>query len=80
MFAVAKVFNRDYGANRVGPVYDRWDRASQAVITHAQYISRHLECPRAPGPAVVEGAFHLGPVYWIVHYAIDGVQLMDYWR
>lgn len=77
---VARVFNADYGANRDGAVYDRWDGAARAVIARAEYIRRHAECPTAPGPAVVESASPAGGGYWQVRYAIGGTQLVDYWH
>lgn len=80
LIAVARRFNEDYSANKDGAVYDRWDPRSKAVITRAAYVRRHQECPTAPGAAVVEGASRAGDGYWIVRYAIDGVQLADYWR
>ncbi len=76
---VATVFNRDYADNRDGPVYDRWDRASQAVITRKSYLLRHRDCPTSPGAAVVESAAPGPHGYWLVRYSIDGVQFVDYW-
>ncbi len=77
---VARAFNRDYQENRDGPVYDRWDRASRAIISRRAYVRRHRECPSAPGPAVVEGASPAAHGYWIVRYEIGGVALTDYWH
>src|ERR1022692_976403 len=45
---IAQVFNDDYDRNNDGPVWDRWDARSQAVITRAEYIRRHRECATAP--------------------------------
>ncbi|MHB1987788.1 MAG: hypothetical protein ACYCSF_07370 [Acidimicrobiales bacterium] len=80
LLAIAVRFNEDYAANKDGPVYDRWDTASQAVITRASYLRRHLECPTSPGPAVVERATASAGGYWKVDYSIGGVQLVDYWH
>ncbi len=77
---VARAFNRDYQENRDGLVYDRWDRASQAIISRRDYVRRHRECPTAPGPATVEGARARAHGYWIVGYEIGGVALTDYWH
>ena len=80
LLRVARAFNQNYGANRDGPVYDRWDRASQAIISRSAYVRRHVACPTASGPAVVEGASAIAHGYWIVRYEIDGVALTDYWH
>ena len=38
LIRIAQVFNTDYGNNIDGPVWDRWDARSQAVISRADYI------------------------------------------
>jgi hypothetical protein len=77
---VAQVFNDNYDRNNDGPVYDRWDARSQAVISRAEYIRRHVECPTAPQvPAHVENAAPGPGGAWLVHYEIGGQQLTDYW-
>jgi hypothetical protein len=77
---IAQVFNNDYDRNNDGPVYDRWDARSQAVISRAEYIRRHTECPTAPQvPAHVEDATRGTGGAWLVHYEIGGQQLTDYW-
>jgi hypothetical protein len=54
---IAQVFNNNYDDNHDGPVWDRWDARSQAVISRAEYIRRHAECATNPqGPAHVESA------------------------
>lgn len=78
--AVAIRFNDNYAHNRDGLVYDRWDAASRAIISRAAYVRRHHECPSAPGAAVVETVSRGSSGYWLVRYAIDGVQLVDYWH
>lgn len=79
--AVAQVFNDDYGRNDDGPVYDRWDAASQAIITRSEYVRRHQECPTAPqGQARVESATPGADGMWLVRYEIDGSQFTDYWH
>jgi len=78
--AVAIRFNDNYAHDRDGLVYDRWDAASRAIITRRAYLRRHQECPSAPGSAVVEDVSRASRGYWLVHYAIDGVQLVDYWH
>ena len=78
--AVAQTFNDNYGKNNDGPVYDRWDVRSQAVITRSDYIHRHAVCPTAPTqPAHVEGAVQGPGGEWLVRYEISGLQFTDYW-
>ena len=77
---IAQVFNDDYDRNNDGPVWDRWDARSQAVITRAEYIRRHRECATAPqGPAHVTSAVPGPHGAWLVRYEISGQQLTDYW-
>jgi hypothetical protein len=77
---IAQVFNTDFGRNNDGPVYDRWDARSQAVISRAEYIRRHAECATAPqAPAHVEGAAPGPGGAWLVRYEIGGQQFTDYW-
>lgn len=80
LLRIAVQFNNNYSANRDGLVYDRWDATSRAVISRAQYVKRHVECPTAPGHAVVEDASRAGGGYWRVRYSISGSQLTDYWH
>jgi hypothetical protein len=76
----AQVFNNDYDNNNDGPAWDRWDARSQAVISRAEYIRRHAECPAAPqGPAYVESATPGPHGAWLVRYEIGGLQFTDYW-
>jgi hypothetical protein len=80
LIRIAQVFNTDYDHNNDGPVYDRWDARSQAVISRAEYIRRHIECSTAPqAPAQVESAAPGPRGAWLVHYEIAGQQLTDYW-
>src|SRR5438876_11956749 len=37
LIRIAQVFNNDFGNNIDGPVWDRWDARSQAVISRADY-------------------------------------------
>ncbi len=76
---IAQTFNNNYDRNDDGPVYDRWDARSQAIITRAEYIRRHAECATAPQSAHVEDAIAGPRGTWLVHYEIDGQQLTDYW-
>jgi hypothetical protein len=77
---IAQVFNTDFGRNDDGPVYDRWDARSQAVISRAEYIRRHAECATAPqAPAHVESAVPGPHGAWLVRYEIGGQQFTDYW-
>jgi hypothetical protein len=81
LLKIATVFNRDYDSGDYGPVYARWDARSQAIITRADYIQRHHDCPGAPSaPSVTESVNPGGPRgTWLVHYEIGGQQLTDYW-
>jgi hypothetical protein len=57
LLKIATTFNDDYDNGDYGPVYARWDTRSQAVITRAQYIERHKDCPGAPHtPSLTESA------------------------
>ena len=80
LVAIAQRFNNSYDSNDDGPVWDRWDARSQAVISRAAYIRRHAECATAPqGPAHVEGARRGPRGAWLVRYEIGGQQFTDYW-
>lgn len=79
LLRIAAVFNDDYDSGVYGPVYDRWDARSQAIISRAEYIRRHEECPSAPVTARVEGVSRGGGGAWLVAYEISGVHLIDYW-
>ena len=79
LLGIARRFNDDYAANRVGAVYDRWDARSRAIIGRAEYVRRHRECHTNPGRATVEGATRAGR-WWLVRYSISGTILTDYWR
>jgi hypothetical protein len=77
---VAIAFNNEYDSGDYGPVYARWDARSQAVISRAQYIQRHKDCPSAPhATAVVESAVPGPHGSWLVDYSIGGQRLTDYW-
>jgi hypothetical protein len=76
---IATVFNNDYDSGVYGPVWDRWDARSQAVISRADYIRRHTACPDSPQSVTVEGASPGPGGAWIVDYETGGVQLHDYW-
>jgi hypothetical protein len=77
---IAQVFNTDFGQNNDGPVYDRWDARSQAVISRAEYIRRHAQCATAPqAPAHVESAAPGPHGAWLVRYEIGGQQFTDDW-
>jgi len=80
LLKIATAFNDHYDNGDYGPVYDRWDTRSQAVITRAQYIEHHKDCPGTPHtPSLTESA-NPGPHgAWLVHYEIGGQQLTDYW-
>lgn len=80
LLKIATVFNHDYDTSVYGPVYDRWDARSQAIISRADYVRRHMDCPPAPHPtAHVESATPGPHGAWVVAYEIGGQQLTDYW-
>ena len=81
LLKIATAFNRDYDTGDYGPVYGRWDARSQAIITQADYIQRHKDCPSSsPALSQTENVSPGGPQgAWLVHYEIDGQQLTDYW-
>ena len=81
LLKIATVFNHDYDTGDYGPVYARWDARSQAIITRADYIKRHKDCPSgsqtlSQTESVGRGGPHRA---WLVHYEIGGQQLTDYW-
>ena len=80
LLQIAVRFNANYSANRDGLVYDRWDSISRAIISRDDYVRRHVECPSAPGRAIVEGATLNSNGFWQVRYSISGVQLVDFWH
>lgn len=80
LLQIAVRFNANYSANRDGLVYDRWDSSSRAIISRAEYVRRHVECPTAPGRAIVEGATSSTDGYWRVRYSISGIQQVDFWH
>jgi hypothetical protein len=81
LLKIATAFNHDYDTGDYGPVYARWDARSQAIITQADYIARHKDCPS--GPPVLSRTESVSPGgpdrAWLVHYEIGGQQLTDYW-
>lgn len=80
LLKIASTFNREYDSGDYGPVYDRWDARSQAVISRSGYIGRHKDCPGAPHAASVTEGVRPGPRgAWRVSYEIGGQQLTDYW-
>lgn len=79
LLEIATRFNNDYDGGVYGPVWDRWDARSQAIIARADYIRRHTECPDSPQSVTVEDASPGPGGAWIVDYASGGVQLHDYW-
>ena len=63
-----------------GP-FPPWDARSQAIITRADYIARHIDCPGgSPALSHTESVSPGGPQgSWLVHDQIVGQQLTDYW-
>jgi len=45
LLKIATAFNHDYDTGDYGRVYTRWDARSQAIITRADYLRRHKDCP-----------------------------------
>jgi hypothetical protein len=81
LLKIAAAFNHDYDTADYGPVYTRWDARSQAIITRADYIKRHKDCPGGSHTlSQTESVSPGGPHgAWLVHYEISGQQLTDYW-
>jgi len=80
LLKIATLFNVEYDSRDYGPVYARWDARSQAIISKAEYIRRHRECPGAPNTAAqVQGASPGPRGAWLVDYEIGGQRLTDYW-
>jgi hypothetical protein len=79
LLRIATAFNNNYDNGHFGPVYDRWDARSQAIITRADYIRRHQDCPAGPQTARTKSASPGPRGAWLVHYEIDGQQFTDYW-
>jgi len=80
LLKIATAFNDEYGSGDYGPVYARWDARSQAIISEADYIRRHKDCPASPQPpARTETATPGAHGAWVVRYEIGGQQLTDYW-
>src|SRR5260370_19582313 len=80
LLKIATAFNDEYGSGDYGPVYARWDARSQAIISEADYIRRHKDCPGSPQPpARTETAAPGAHGAWMVRYEIGGQQPTDYW-
>jgi hypothetical protein len=79
LLRIATAFNNSYDSGDYGPVYDRWDARSQAIIGRADYIHRHEACPSPHTVAHVEGATPGPHGSWLVNYEIGGQQLTDHW-
>jgi hypothetical protein len=80
LLRIATAFNRAYDTGDYRPVYARWDARSQAIITQADYIQRHKDCPGGPHVLSHTESVSPGPDgSWLVHYEISGQQLTDYW-
>ncbi len=81
LLKIATAFNHDYDTGDYGLVYARWDARSQAIITRADYIQRHEDCPGGSHAlSQTESASPGGPQgAWLVLYEIGGQQLTDYW-
>ena len=80
LLKIAAAFNNEYGSGGYGAVYARWDARSQAIISEAEYIRRHQDCPGSPQPpARTETAAPGSHGAWLVRYEIGGQQLTGYW-
>src|SRR6266566_10034567 len=68
LLKVAAVFNHEYDVGDYGPVYARWDARSQAIITRADYIRRHKDCPSGSHTLSQTESVSPGPHgAWLVH-------------
>ena len=80
LLKIAAAFNHEYDTGDYGPVCTRWDARSQAIITRADYIKRHKDCPSGSHTLSQTETVSPGPHgAWLVHYEIGGQQLIDYW-
>ena len=80
LLKIATAFNHDYDTGDYGPVYTRWDARSQAIITRADYIKRHKDCPSGSHTLSQTESVSPGPHgAWLVQYEIGGQPLTDYW-
>jgi hypothetical protein len=80
LLKIATAFNHDYDTGDYSPVYERWDARSQAIISRADYIRRHKDCPSGSHALSQTESVSPGPHgAWLVHYEIGGQQLTDYW-
>ena len=81
LLKIAAAFNQDYDTGDYGPVYTRWDGRSRAIITRADYLKRHKDCPSGPQTLSQTESVSRGSPRgaWLVHYEIGGQQLTDYW-
>jgi hypothetical protein len=79
LLRIATAFNHAYDTGDYGPVYARWDARSQAIITRADYIQRHEDCPGGGALSQTESAEPGPDGAWLVQYEIGGQQLTDYW-
>jgi hypothetical protein len=80
LLKIAAAFNHDYDSGVYGPVYARWDARSQAIISKADYLRRHLDCPSGTHASSQTESVSPGPHgTWLVHYEIGVQQLTDYW-
>jgi hypothetical protein len=81
LLTIATTFNHDYDTGDYSPVYARWDERSQAIITQADYIQRHKDCPS--GSQILSRTEDVSPGgpdgTWLVRYELGGQQLIDYW-
>jgi hypothetical protein len=81
LLRIARIFNDDYQENKDVAVYDRWDAASQRIISRATFLRRHHDCPLSSHVAVDTWGVSRGPGHWwLVHYSIDGQQFTDWWH
>ena len=62
----------------IAVVYARWDGRSQAIVSKADYVQRHRQCPGAHNASRTEDDSPGPDGAWVVHYEIGGQQLTDY--
>ena len=81
LLKIATAFNHDYDTGDYGPVYARWDARSRAIITRADYIKRHKDCPGGSQALSRTEDVSAGGAQgaWLVHYEIGGQQFTDFW-
>src|SRR5262249_49377728 len=81
LLQIAKGFKHHYDTRGYWAGYTPGDPRSQAIITRADYVRRHKDCPGGSQALSRTESVNPGGPHgaWLVHYEIGGQQLTDYW-